>query len=301
MQEDGLSRHASLQVPGLSRNLKPRKTSTDESPRDGGQGVKACLSDPGSPHLFDKPMKNLKMVLEYDGTAYHGWQRQAGATTIQQVVEEKIGIMTREKVTLIGSGRTDAGVHALHQVANFRTETHIAENDLLRGLNSLLPADIVVKEITAVAEDFHSLRNARRKVYAYQIFNSPTRSALRRNYSWFVYGALDLESMKEAALLLRGVHNFSSFCAAGHESKTYVREIYSCGFEGPENGLVTFSIEANGFLKYMVRNIVGTLVEVGKGKRTPVEFRDIMEAQDRRKAGVTAPPQGLYLMDVTYQ
>lgn len=246
-------------------------------------------------------MKNLKMVLEYDGTAYHGWQRQAGATTIQEVVEEKIGIMTREKVTLIGSGRTDAGVHALHQVANFRTQTRISENDLLRGLNSLLPADIVVKEITAAAEDFHAQFSAKRKTYAYKIFNSTTRSALRRNYSWFVRRPLNLAAMKEAALPLAGVHNFSSFCAAGHESKSYVREIYRCGFEGPSEGMVIFSIEANGFLKYMVRNIVGTLAEVGKGKRTPADVRHILEEQDRRKAGVTAPPQGLYLMDVTYE
>jgi tRNA pseudouridine38-40 synthase len=229
-------------------------------------------------------MKNLKMVLEYDGTAYHGWQRQAGMVTIQQVVEEKIGVMTREKVTLIGSGRTDAGVHARCQVAHFRTGTRIPEGDLQRGLNSLLPKDIAVKEITEAPEDFHAQHSARSKAYEYKIFNGPTRPALFRNYSWFVYGALDGAAMGEAALMLKGVHDFSSFCAAGHESKSYIREIYDCGF-----------------LKYMVRNIVGTLVEVGKGKRTPLDFLRIMEARDRRKAGVTAPPQGLYLVDVRYQ
>jgi tRNA pseudouridine38-40 synthase len=246
-------------------------------------------------------MKNLKMVLEYDGTAYHGWQRQAGMVTIQQVVEEKIGVMTREKVILIGSGRTDAGVHARCQVAHFRTGTRIPEGDLQRGLNSLLPKDIAVKEITEVPEDFHAQHSARSKAYEYKIFNGPTRPALFRNYSWFVYGALDGAAMGEAALMLKGVHDFSSFCAAGHESKSYIREIYDCGFEKTGKSLILFSIEANGFLKYMVRNIVGTLVEVGKGKRTPLDFLRIMEARDRRKAGVTAPPQGLYLVDVRYQ
>jgi tRNA pseudouridine38-40 synthase len=246
-------------------------------------------------------MKNLKMVLEYDGTAYHGWQRQAGMVTIQQVVEEKIGVMTREKVTLIGSGRTDAGVHARYQVAHFRTGTRIPEGDLLRGLNSLLPKDIAVREITEAPEDFHAQHSARSKAYEYKIFNGPTRPALLRNYSWFVYGPLDGAAMGEAALMLKGVHDFSSFCAAGHESKSYIREIYDCGFEKTGESLILFSIEANGFLKYMVRNIVGTLVEVGKGKRTPMDFLRIMEARDRRKAGVTAPPQGLYLVDVKYQ
>lgn len=245
-------------------------------------------------------MKNLKMVLEYDGTAYHGWQRQAGKATIQQVVEEKIGIMTREKVTLIGSGRTDAGVHARCQVANFRTGTRISERDLLRGLNSLLPKDIVVREITEASEDFHAQYSARSKAYEYKIVNGPTRPALFRNYSWFVCGPLDLPAMGEAAVLLRGAHDFSSFCAAGHESKSCIRDVYDCGFETNGEGLIRFSIEANGFLKYMVRNIVGTLVEVGKGKRTPLDVLRILEARDRRKAGVTAPPHGLYLMNVKY-
>jgi len=245
-------------------------------------------------------MKNLKMVLEYDGTAYHGWQRQADRATIQQVIEEKIMVMTRERVILIGSGRTDAGVHARCQVANFRTGTRIPEGDFLRGLNSLLPRDIVVKDITEVPEDFHAQYSARSKTYEYTLFNGPTRQALYRNYAWFVFGPLDLTAMKDAAEMLTGVHDFSSFCAAGHESKRYIRNIYGCGFDTKGKGLIRFSIEADGFLKYMVRNIVGTLVEVGKGKRSPVDIPAILEARDRRKAGVTAPPQGLCLVDVRY-
>jgi tRNA pseudouridine38-40 synthase len=245
-------------------------------------------------------MKNLKMMLEYDGTAYHGWQRQTGKVTIQQVVEEKITIMTREKVTLIASGRTDAGVHARCQVANFKTVTHILEGDLLRGLNSLLPRDIVVRDITEVPRDFHAQFNAQSKTYEYSLFNGPTRPALFRHYSWFVFGPLDLTAMSEAARMITGVHDFSSFCASGHESKSFVRDVHGCGFETNGKGLIRFSIEADGFLKYMVRNIVGTLVEVGKGKRSPLDIPGILEARDRRKAGVTAPPQGLCLVDVKY-
>ncbi|MBP8985139.1 MAG: tRNA pseudouridine(38-40) synthase TruA [Syntrophobacterales bacterium] len=245
-------------------------------------------------------MKNLKMVLEYDGTAYYGWQRQVGVRTIQETVEGRILLMTRERVTLIGSGRTDAGVHALRQVANFRTATHLSEETLLRGLNSLLPRDIVVKEITEVDEEFHSQYDAKSKVYEYRIFNSPTRTALLRNYCWHVYGHLDLEAMKEAAGMLPGRRDFSSFCASGHESKSMVREVFDCRLESDCKGMVFFSVEADGFLRYMVRNIVGTLVDVGKSKLSPEGFRQVMKAKDRRKAGVTAPPNGLFLVDVKY-
>jgi tRNA pseudouridine38-40 synthase len=246
-------------------------------------------------------MKNLKIVLEYDGSAYHGWQRQAGQTTIQQVVEEKIGLMTRERVTLMGSGRTDAGVHALRQVANFRTDTRIEDRDLLRGLNSLLPKDIVIKEMSRVDEDFHARYHVRKKVYAYRIWNGAMRSPLLRDYSWYISGTLALEAMREAAVHLKGVHDYSSFCASGHESKSRVREVYDCRFDADKGGMITFTIEANGFLKYMVRNIIGTLVDVGTGRTTPAGFRRIMEERDRRKAGITAPSQGLYLVDVMYE
>lgn len=246
-------------------------------------------------------MKNIRMVLEYDGTAYHGWQRQAGLVTIQQTVEEAIERMTREHVTLFGSGRTDAGVHALRQVANFRTETQIPEKDLHKGLNSLLPGDIAVKELSAVAYDFHSQHHARSKIYTYRIFNGWTRSALLRSYSWFVYGPLDVEAMKRASEALPGRRDFSSFCASGHESKSLVREVFACRIETDVRGLITFTVEADGFLKYMVRNIVGTLVEVGRGKRTPEDFEGVIKARDRCRAGVTAPPHGLFLMDVKYE
>jgi len=138
------------------------------------------------------------------------------------------------------------------------------------------------------------------KVYEYRIFNGTVRPALLRYYSWYVYGRLDLEAMRQAAKLLPGKHDFSSFCASGHESKGFIREIFECSFETDGRDLIVFSIEASGFLKYMVRNIIGTLVEVGKGKRSPKAFQEVMDAKDRRKAGITAPPYGLYLMDVKY-
>ncbi len=245
-------------------------------------------------------MKNLKMVLEYDGAAYYGWQRQAGVRTIQETVEDRILLMTRERVTLIGSGRTDAGVHALRQVANFRTSTRLSEGSLLRGLNSLLPRDVAVKEITEVNEEFHSQYDAKSKVYEYRIFNSPNRTALWRNYCWHVYGQLDLEAMKKAAGMLPGRRDFSSFCASGHESKSMVREIFDCRLDSDGKEMAVFSVEADGFLKYMVRNIVGTLVDVGRSKLSPEGFRRVMEAKDRRKAGPTAPANGLFLVGVKY-
>jgi tRNA pseudouridine38-40 synthase len=245
-------------------------------------------------------MKNFKMVLEYDGSGYHGWQRQARGMTIQEAIETAIRQMTGERATLIGSGRTDAGVHALHQVANFRSQTYLSAGVLLRGLNSLLPGDIAVRELQEADESFHAQFDARSKVYEYRIFNNEVRSALMRNYVWFIHVPLDIGAMREAAEYLTGKHDFSCFCASGHESASFVREVFRCGFETDGQGMYVFSIEADGFLKYMVRNIIGTLVDVGKGKRPPAAVRQVMRAKDRRQAGVTAPAHGLYLKDVKY-
>ncbi|MDO9515401.1 MAG: tRNA pseudouridine(38-40) synthase TruA [Syntrophales bacterium] len=239
------------------------------------------------------------IVCEYDGTAYHGWQRQPNGITIQEVLEEKIGIITQEEIRLTASGRTDAGVHALNQVANFKTKSVIGCENLLKGINSLLPADIVVKVLQDADEDFHARYSAKNKVYVYRIFNNPVRSALYRNYSWHLRVSLDLRAMTEAAEFLEGTHDFSSFCAAGGDAEDHVRTATATSVE-VAGGMISFTIEANGFLRYMVRNIVGLLVDVGRGITTPTEFKEIMDAMDRTRAGITAPPQGLFLREVRY-
>ncbi|MDO9528287.1 MAG: tRNA pseudouridine(38-40) synthase TruA [Syntrophales bacterium] len=245
-------------------------------------------------------MRNLKIIVEYDGTGYHGWQRQRGDITIQQTIEEKVGVITQEKIKLIGSGRTDAGVHAIGQVANFKTKSKIAERNLLKGINSLLPEDVVIKSLVEVDERFHARYDAKSKVYLYQIFNSPVPSALYRNYSWVVHSPLDIDNMKTAASQLIGSHDFSSFCAANNDTSDYIRKVVNVSINQGKDGIIRFFIEANGFLRYMVRNILGTLVDVGRGKFSPAKFLDIMKAKDRNMAGITAPPQGLFLKEVKY-
>lgn len=244
-------------------------------------------------------MRNVKLVLEYDGTGYCGWQRQKNGLSIQEIIENKIGIMTGEDVKLIGSGRTDAGVHALNQAANFRTASGIPPEGLLRGLNSLLPDDIAVKEVTDVGLSFHARYSAREKVYLYRVLNSDVRSPLERLYSWQIKGSLDLSSMKQCLGVLLGEHDFSAFMASGSSVKSAVRQVTGASLTAG-NSVVEFEIRANGFLRHMVRNIMGTLAEVGQGRRTPEEFTDILAGCDRTKAGITAPPQGLFLKEVIY-
>jgi tRNA pseudouridine38-40 synthase len=245
-------------------------------------------------------MRNFKMVVEYDGSAYCGWQRQENGLSIQQVLEEKIRLITCEKVTVIGSGRTDAGVHALNQVASFRSNTRLPAEILYRGVNGLLPQDIVVKELEEVAAEFHAQHDARGKIYIYKICNKRLRPALGRNYCWFIYHPLDMPLMGEAAQYLIGRHDFSCFCATGTHVKDRTRTVTGVNINSGEDGLLEITIEAQGFLKYMVRNIVGTLVEIGRGKRKPSEMREIIDSRDRNIAGVTAPARGLYLKEVKY-
>jgi tRNA pseudouridine38-40 synthase len=244
-------------------------------------------------------MRNIRIIVEYDGTGYFGWQRQGpGFLTVQQVIEEKISRMTGETVHVHSSGRTDAGVHALNQVVNFRTGTRIPERNLLLGLNSLLPPDIAVKDLKEVDEEFHARYSARSKVYLYRIMNCPVRSPVFRNFAWHVREPLDLEAMRDTASLLRGSHDFSSFCGSDSEYRSFVRTVCRAELEKKERDFVDFVIEADGFLKYMVRNIVGTLYQVGIGKITPEGFLSILNARNRKLAGPTPPAQGLYLVEV---
>lgn len=245
-------------------------------------------------------MRTIKLLIEYDGTNYLGWQVQLKGPTLQGVIEEKLKKITGEKVHLIASGRTDGGTHAMGQVAHFKTRSHLDIQSIHRGLNSLLPPDIVIQEVEEVDEHFHARKQARSKVYEYRILNRPLRSAFLRGYAWHIPQSLDWEEVKEATQYLVGEHDFSSFRSTGTPTRTAIRKVFRAEWKKGREGLMRFEIEANGFLKQMVRSIVGTLVEVGKGKITPEGFQKVLEAKDRRKAGPTAPAHGLFLKEVKY-
>jgi tRNA pseudouridine38-40 synthase len=248
-------------------------------------------------------LQNFRLVIEYDGTLYHGWQRQSSCTrTIQGTIEAALQTMTGESVTLLGSGRTDAGVHARGQVANFCLKTRLTADVFSRGLNSLLPPDIVIRDCAAVDEAFHARYDALSKVYDYRILNRLTPAALFRQYAWHIRYVLDLEAMKRAMLCLRGQHDFSAFEATGSPRSHAVRTVTDVNLTGrDENGYLVFSIEADGFLRHMARNIVGTLVDVGLEKISPKAFEDILLSKDRKQAGITAPAHGLFLREVKYE
>jgi tRNA pseudouridine38-40 synthase len=245
-------------------------------------------------------MRNIKLLIEYDGTNYHGWQIQPNGLTIQEVIEKKVEVMTGEPVRLIASGRTDAGVHAIGQVAHFRTSASIPVEGFWWGLNSLLPRDIVIQSAEEVGAEFHAQHGVKRKTYRYLILNRKVPSAIHRHYSWHIPLPLDLSAMQDAAGMLLGKKDFSTFRAADPEANDPVREIFQAGWLVKEGNFLAFTIEADGFLKHMVRSIVGTLVEVGKGKISAAEFQRLLEARDRRRVGITAPPQGLFLVEVIY-
>jgi len=245
-------------------------------------------------------MRNLKLLIEYDGTNYFGWQLQPQKPTIQGTIEETWKQITGEQIHLIGSGRTDAGVHAIGQVAHFKTQSLLTLQAIQRALNSLLPSDIVIKEVVEVASDFHARKMAKRKVYEYRILNAPLPSVFHRGYAWHIPQPLDLEKIKRATQNLIGKHDFSSFRSTGSPTKTTIREVYRAEWRPKPNGLIRFEIEANGFLKQMVRAIVGTLVEVGRGKIAVEDFQKILDSKDRRQSGPTAPAHGLFLKEVKY-
>jgi len=245
-------------------------------------------------------MRNFKIIVEYDGAAYVGWQRQRNGVSVQQILEEALGLITSDKVTLIGSGRTDAGVHAMNQAANIKSATKLPADKIFRGVNSVLPPDVVIKKLEEVSIDFHAQRDVQSKIYVYRICNQSLRPVLGRDYFWFIRYPLDLEKMREAAQALLGTHDFSCFCATGTDVKDRVRTLTGIDIETGPDGLINITVEARGFLKYMVRNIVGTLTEVARGKREPREMREIIDSRNRNIAGVTAPARGLFLKEVIY-
>lgn len=244
-------------------------------------------------------MRTLKLVLEYDGSHYCGWQVQGDAPTIQGVLEQALAKILGARVRVSGAGRTDAKVHAVGQVASFRSAWQLPVEVLQRALNSLLPRDVAIREVQDVPPDFHARFSALGKVYAYRILNRPVRSPLRLRYVWHLPQPLDLQAMAVAATYLQGTHDFASFQAAGSAVKTTERTLTELTVTQDGEEIVVRGT-ATGFLRHMMRNIVGTLVEVGRGGRRPADVKRILEARDRRLAGVTAPPQGLYLVQVLY-
>jgi len=245
-------------------------------------------------------MRTIKLTIEYDGTNYLGWQVQPKGPTIQRVLEETLKKITGEEVRLIGSGRTDAGVHAFGQVAHFKTHSKISLHSMARALNSLLPPDIVIRRVREVDENFHARKSCKSKIYEYRILNRNLRSAFYNKYAWHIPQKLNLKEMKEATRYLIGEHDFSSFRSVGTPTQTATRKVIRAEWKKGRDGLLYFEIEANGFLKQMVRAMVGTLVEVGRGRLSSDEFQEILQSKDRRKAGPTAPAHGLLLKEVKY-
>ena len=245
-------------------------------------------------------LKNFKLVIEYDGTAWHGWQRQPNGRTIQEAIETALTTMTRQAVAIIGSGRTDAGVHALGQTANFTCDTTIAPQAFHKGLNSLLPPDIVIRECCEVPLAFHARYDVRAKIYRYTIRNHPLPAAIGRHYAWWLRAPLDVTAMAVAAAHLLGEKDFKAFEGTGSPRAHTVRHVTRAEVRRADGDHIHFEIEANGFLRYMVRNLTGTLVAIGMGQMPPDDILSILHSHDRRKAAPTAPPHGLCLVRVIY-
>ncbi|RLB28169.1 MAG: tRNA pseudouridine(38-40) synthase TruA [Deltaproteobacteria bacterium] len=248
----------------------------------------------------NKEGKNIKLIIAYDGTGYFGWQRQLDQPTIQGTIEEKIEIMVGKHVSLIASGRTDTGVHALHQVANFIVSSTLTPSVFLKGLNSLLPNSIIIKDAEYVSLDFHARYDAKSKVYEYRIHNDKTQSPFLRHYAWHILRVLDLKAMEECLEIVKGIHDFSSFYSAGDGKIDPTRNMIQAGLNIEDGNLLSFNFEANGFLRHMVRNIMGTVVQAGLGEISTTRFIEILESKDRQDVGAMAPPGGLYLKDVRY-
>lgn len=244
-------------------------------------------------------MRKIKLIIEYDGTGYVGWQLQPNGVSVQQVMEEALAKILKEPVRLVSSGRTDSGVHARGMVASFRTDKNVPVKAFRDGLNSILPRDIAVRQAEDVSSDFHPRKDATGKHYRYTILNSSSRSPLDRLFSWQVRGELNLAAMRQAAVHFLGEKDFAAFRAAKCAAKTTVRRIDS--LEICRNmEYVVFDVKGTGFLRNMVRIIVGTLVEVGQGKLLPEEIPALIERGRREDTGITAPPQGLCLQEVFY-
>jgi tRNA pseudouridine38-40 synthase len=245
----------------------------------------------------------FRLTLAYDGTGFVGWQRQAAGTSIQGLLEDICARLDKAPVLVEGSGRTDAGVHALAQTATVSLSRDIDAPTLVRALNAHLPEAVRALAAEPVGDGFHARFSAVAKAYRYRIWNDPVLVPFERMYAWHLpWPRLDVEAMQQAAVLLRGTHDFSAFTGAGSRAESHEREVLEVWVRRHEGGpLVTLDICGRGFLKHMVRNIAGTLVEVGQGRRTEDEVRRLLTSRDRRDAGRTAPAHGLFLVRVFYE
>lgn len=245
-------------------------------------------------------MRNIKITIEYDGSRYKGFQRlNDSENTIQGKIESVLSKMADEKIEIIASGRTDMGVHAHNQVANFKTSSNLSIKKINEYLNKYLPEDIVIKKVEEVEDRFHSRYNVKQKVYLYKINNSKTQDVFLRKYSTHIEKPLDIELMKKASEYLVGEHDFTSFASSKSKKKSNVREIYSITINKNKD-IIDIFVEGNGFLYNMVRIIVGALIDVGLHKKTPEDVKIMLDKKNRSEASDTAPAKGLYLYSVKY-
>ena len=255
------------------------------------------LQEENSAKIENNDIQSIKLILEYDGTEFSGWQVQPNRRTVQGELKDVLKSMLKEEVNIVGSGRTDAGVHALGQVASFRTTSRLPLSAFRNGINTLLPDDVRILHAEETAETFNARRDAVRRTYRYVLSRRPR--VLGRRYTWYPHCEFQLGPMKSASQYLIGEHDFLSFCKNSDEIEDHTSRIIDIGWEENDDE-VWFTISATRFFHNMVRIIVGTLIEVGKGKMSPKEFRRILEARDRSRAGATAPPHGLVLVKVDY-
>lgn len=245
-------------------------------------------------------MRNIKMVIAYDGSRYNGWQRQDHTeNTIQGKLEQLLCRMTGEQIEIHGSGRTDGGVHAHGQVANFKTNSPMSVKEMMTYMNEYLPMDIGILEVKDASDRFHSRLNVKRKTYCYHIWNSPVPNVFLRKYSYQIPESLNISQMEKASQYLLGTHDFKSFCSRKKMKKSTVRMIESIQMKREGNEII-ITYKGNGFLYNMVRILTGTLIEVGLGRKKPEDIPEILEAKNRERAGFTAPAQGLFLEKVDY-
>lgn len=244
-------------------------------------------------------LRNIKLTVAYEGTAYHGFQRQNNAISIQQVLEERLAKLFGHDLKIAGSGRTDAGVHAYGQVVTFKTSGKIPTASIPIASRSLLPYDIVVTKAEDVPKDFHAQFSARSKIYVYRVYSHSVPDPFLRNLVWMIPRKLDVPAIQEAMETIVGTHDFSAFRASGGAPTSPIRTIMTAQCQ-VQDRILELSFWGDGFLYHMVRNLTGTLMEIGLGKLAVTDMKRILDGRDRKKAGITAPAQGLYLQEVFY-